>query len=132
MMTILTFPTLKYAAKRHFTGFNFMRRPGSKAGLLFRLVVPAVVVFIATILAMIAAVMGDQKAPFWRWLDRNAGFLLIVEFATIIILTLLALTVDRIQALRFETPASCESATPSPASTSPAPPASSTGHNPSQ
>ena len=77
-----------------------MRRPGSNASLLFRLVVPAVVVFIGTILVMIAVLFGDPRAPVVGWIDQNTGWLLTVEFIVIIALALLAMTVDRIVTLR--------------------------------
>lgn len=63
--------------------------------MLFRLVIPATVVFIVTILALIATLFGDQRAPVSMWLDRNAGNLLAVELGTVIVLAVLAIAVDR-------------------------------------
>jgi Na+(H+)/acetate symporter ActP len=76
-----------------------MKRPGSRASLLFRLIVPATAVFIVTILSMIAALFGDPKAPVAQWLDANAGRLLLFEFIVVIVLSLLAMTFDRLRTL---------------------------------
>lgn len=77
-----------------------MKRPGSPASLLFRLIVPASMAFIFTILVMIASIFGDPQAPVAAWFDHNLGTLLTVEFVAVIGLALLAMTVDRIRTLR--------------------------------
>ena len=77
-----------------------MKRSGSRASLLFRLIVPAAVLFILTVLAMIGALFGNNRAPLSQWLDRYAGRLLVAEFVLIIALTVLAMMVDRIRTLR--------------------------------
>ncbi len=77
-----------------------MKRPGSPASLLFRLIVPACAVFILTILAMIASVFGNPDAPVTKWLDRNVGTILTVEFVAVISLSIMAMFVDRIRTLR--------------------------------
>lgn len=77
-----------------------MRRPGSPAGLLFRLIIPATALFVITILAVIACVFGDPRAPAAKWLDQYANLLLTIEFGMIIALALAAMTVDRIRTLR--------------------------------
>ena len=79
-----------------------MKRPGSPASLLFRLVVPVCAVFILIILAMIASIFGDSRAPVTRWLDRHGGTLLTVTFVATMVLAVLAMTVDRIRTLRSE------------------------------
>jgi hypothetical protein len=79
-----------------------MKRPGSPASLLFRLVVPACAAFIFTILVMIASIFGDPQAPVSRWFDRHMGALLTVEFVATMVLALLAMTVDRIRTLRSD------------------------------
>ena len=77
-----------------------MKRPGSPASLLFRLIVPACAAFVFTILVMIASIFGDSQAPVSRWFDRHLGTLLTVEFVATMLLALLAMTVDRIGTLR--------------------------------
>lgn len=77
-----------------------MKRPKTKPGLLFRLVVPATVVFILTILALIASLFGDPKAPVSKWLNANGNQLLIFEFIAVVVLSVLAMTVDRVRTLR--------------------------------
>jgi hypothetical protein len=77
-----------------------MRGPGSKPSLLFQLVVPATAVFAVTVLSMIAIVFSDPRAPVAQWLDRHGNRLLAAEFVVVIVLSLLAMTVDRIQTLR--------------------------------
>ena len=77
-----------------------MRHPGSKPGLLFQLVIPATAIFIITILSLIAVLFSDERAPLAQWLNRNGNRLLIAELIVVIVLSLLAMTVDRIQTLR--------------------------------
>lgn len=77
-----------------------MKRPGSPASLLFRLIVPVCAMFILTVLAMIASVFGDPRAPVARWLDRYGGNILLVEFVATLAICLLAMAVDRIRILR--------------------------------
>lgn len=77
-----------------------MRGPGSKPSLLFQLVVPATAIFSMTVLSMIAVVFSDQRAPVAQWLNHHGNSLLAAEFVVVIVLSLLAMTVDRIQTLR--------------------------------
>ena len=77
-----------------------MRGPGSKPSLLFQLVIPATAVFVITILSLIAIVFSDPRAPIAQWLDKNGNRLLIVEFVVVIILSFIAMAVDRIQTLK--------------------------------
>ncbi|MCA9057121.1 MAG: hypothetical protein KDA85_01420 [Planctomycetaceae bacterium] len=76
------------------------RPPYQPPGLLFRLVVPATAIFIVTVLSLIAVLFSDQKAPLAIWLDRNGNRLLVCEFITILLLSLVAMTVDRFQTLQ--------------------------------
>ncbi|MCA9034145.1 MAG: hypothetical protein KDA91_03390 [Planctomycetaceae bacterium] len=85
-----------------------MRGPGSRPGLLFKLIVPATAVFIITILSLIALLFSDQKAPLAQWLDANANRLLAVELIVVIGLALMAMTIDRMQILRAQRQASTE------------------------
>jgi hypothetical protein len=77
-----------------------MRGPGSKPTLFFRLVVPATSVFVMTILALIAVLFGDERAPLARLLNRHGNTLLVLEFVAILVLSLLALVLDRRQILK--------------------------------
>ena len=77
-----------------------MRRPGSKPSLLFQLVIPATAIFIVTILSLIAVVFSDPRAPVAQWLNRHGNTLLIAEFVAVIVLSLLAMTMDRRQTLK--------------------------------
>lgn len=79
-----------------------MRRPGSKPSPLFQLVIPATAIFIVTILSLIAIVFSDQRAPVAQWLNRYGNTLLVTEFAVVIFLSLLAMTMDRRQTLKEE------------------------------
>lgn len=77
-----------------------MRGPGSKPSLLFQLVIPATAVFVITILSLIAVVFSDPRAPVAQWLNRHGNRLLVIEFIVVIILSILAMAVDRIQTLK--------------------------------
>ncbi len=77
-----------------------MKPPQTKPSLLFRLIVPATVVFILTILSLIATIFGDPEAPVAKWLDANGNRLLIWEFVAVVILSILAMTIDRIRTLK--------------------------------
>ncbi len=77
-----------------------MRPPQTKPTLFFRLIVPATVVFIMTILALIAALFGDPSAPVSIWLDANGNKLLAWEFCIVLALAFLAMGIDRSRTLR--------------------------------
>lgn len=77
-----------------------MKPPRTRTSLLFRLIVPATVVFILTILALIASVFGTAEAPISKWLDAHANQLLIWELVAVVGLSLIAMTIDRIRTLR--------------------------------
>ncbi|HEY2251762.1 MAG TPA: hypothetical protein VGH74_11900 [Planctomycetaceae bacterium] len=66
----------------------------------FPLAVFASVLFIVTILALVAGVLGDSRAPLAQLLDRYAGRLLAGEVAAILITGFLAMFVDRRQTKR--------------------------------
>jgi hypothetical protein len=55
--------------------------------------------FIVTILALVAVLFGDPRAPVALWLDRCASWLLGAEVAGILSAGLAALVVDRRQTL---------------------------------
>jgi hypothetical protein len=66
--------------------------------------------FIVTILALVAGIFGDPRAPLAQALDRNAGKLLGFEVVAILISGFLALATDRRQALadKSRSPSSTE------------------------
>ena len=72
-----------------------MKPPQTRPSLLFRLVIPATVVFILTILALIASLFGDPRAPISQWLEAHGDELLIWEFVVVLVVCLLAMTIDR-------------------------------------
>ena len=51
--------------------------------------------FIVTILSLVAALLGDPRAPAARWLDRNAGVMLGLEVLGIVICGVCAMARDR-------------------------------------
>jgi hypothetical protein len=53
-----------------------------------------------TILALIAVLFGDERAPLARLLNRHGNTLLVLEFVAILVLSLLALVLDRRQILK--------------------------------
>jgi hypothetical protein len=65
----------------------------------FMLVAFLSALFVVTILALVAAVFGDPRAPAARLVDRYAGFALTVEVVGILMTGGLALAVDRRQTL---------------------------------
>lgn len=77
-----------------------MKPPRTKPSLLFRLIVPATVIFILTVLALIASVFSDPHAPVARWLEANGNQLLLWEFVGVLVLAFLAMAVDRVRTLR--------------------------------
>jgi len=58
--------------------------------------------FIITILAMLASVFGDERAPLAQLFDRYAGRLIAGEVVAILATGFLALYIDRRQALRTQ------------------------------
>jgi preprotein translocase subunit SecG len=77
-----------------------MRHPPQPASLLFRLTAVAAGVFVVTILALIAVVIGNSQSPGARWLNRNAGAVFAVEVGAILGLGFAAMAQDRRQTQR--------------------------------
>lgn len=77
-----------------------MRKKGSPASLLFRAIVPATAAFVITILALIATLFGDDRAPLAQFINRYGNSLLVAEFILIVALSLAAMTADRIATLK--------------------------------
>ena len=66
----------------------------------FSLVIVACVVFIVTILAMVAIPFGEPESPPARFFDEYGGTLIAYEVAVILPAGLCALILDRRQSLR--------------------------------
>jgi hypothetical protein len=72
----------------------------------FPLAVFCCVLFIVTILALVASVFGDPQSPPARLIEAYWGRLMAGEIAAILLTGFLALVVDRRQALRDSRPVS--------------------------
>lgn len=71
-----------------------------RPNIFFPSVIIAGFVFVVTILALIAGVMGDGDAPMHKWLNRHGTTLIVCEVAVIGVTGFLALVIDRWQTLR--------------------------------
>jgi ABC-type amino acid transport system permease subunit len=63
--------------------------------LLFRFTAVVTTVFVITILAMIAMLLGDPIAPVNIWFNLHGGTVLTVEVLAIVVLGLAAMIADR-------------------------------------
>jgi hypothetical protein len=79
---------------------QFMSAPRPFRNPFFPLAVLCSVLFIATILALVASIFGDQRAPLSRLLEQYAGRLIGGEVIAIVVSGFLAMAVDRWQTLR--------------------------------
>jgi hypothetical protein len=79
-----------------------MLDPARPRNPFFPLAAFSSVLFIITILALVAGVFGDQRAPLAQLLDRYAGRILAGEVAAILITGFLAMFVDRRQTNRSQ------------------------------
>lgn len=77
-----------------------MKTPRTKPSLLFRMIVPATIVFIMTILILIAVLFGDPDAPISKWLNDNGNHILFFELIAVVVLAFVAMAVDRFNTLR--------------------------------
>jgi len=66
----------------------------------FRLVVIAAGAFIVTVLASVATMFGDERAPLTGFLNNYGGLLMAGEVAATLVIGLLALITDRRQSQR--------------------------------
>lgn len=73
-------------------------RPES-LNFFYRLVIVSGALFVLTILGLVATMFGDPHSPVNRFLNQYGGLLIGVEVALTLLLTLLALAVDRRQTL---------------------------------
>lgn len=74
--------------------------PPLHVNLFYRLSAGLVVLFVITVFAMIANLLGNPKAPAARFLDQYALHLIVLETIGILVTGTLAMTIDRRQARR--------------------------------
>ena len=77
-----------------------MARNARNGNLFFPVLVYSVSLFILTIFALVAAVVGESTAPLFVWINDQAGMLILAEVAVIMIACVLALAIDRRQILK--------------------------------
>lgn len=73
--------------------------PPKRASILFQLTACSSVLFIMTILAMVASVFGDQSAPAAKQFNRHVGKIIAIEVGATLLLGFAAMTQDRLQTL---------------------------------
>ena len=83
--------------------------------LLFQLTAIATMVFVVTILALVAVLLGDPAAPMNVWFNDHGTTVLIIEVVAIVIFGLAAMTADRRETLRALSAAKSTKVTPPPA-----------------
>lgn len=71
-----------------------------KQNPFFAMVLCSASIFILTILAMVAALFGDPRAPVAKFLNAHAGRLIGAEVVVTLVVGLCALVVDRLQSRR--------------------------------
>ena len=77
-----------------------MMSDSPRTSVLFRLSAVSAVVFIMTVLALVATVFADQSAPATKWFNRNAGRAIAGEVVVTLLLGFAAMTQDRRQTLQ--------------------------------
>lgn len=75
-------------------------RPPSDVSLFFRLAAVATTVFVITVMALIAAEFSDPQAPVAKFLKRSGGTIIVAEVAMMVVLSFVAMAVDRWRTLR--------------------------------
>ena len=81
--------------------------PGRTSNPFFALTAFSTALFVVTILALVAAMLGDPRAPINRFLEAYAGGVIAVEVLAILLTGFVALALDRRQtlaAIRHRTP----------------------------
>ena len=79
--------------------------PPQHVNAFFRLLVPAVGLFVVTMFAFIATLFSDptaEKSPVQRFLDQNIVLLFTVETAAIVAFGFAAMILDRRQTVRHQ------------------------------
>lgn len=79
--------------------------------VFYRLAAGIVVLFVITVFAMIANLLGDPRAPAAQFLDKYALHLIVLETCGILISGTLAMTIDRSKSPVNEILAESESST---------------------
>ena len=69
---------------------------------LFKLTAVVTTVFVITILAMVAMLMGDPAAPVNLWFNRYGAHVMTIEVTSISLFGILAMVVDRIETVQEE------------------------------
>lgn len=82
--------------------------------ILFQLTAVVTTLFVITILAMVAMMLGDPKAPINVWFNRQGTMVLLVEVAAIVILGLAAMNADSRETKRTESAKSQDGSVASP------------------
>jgi hypothetical protein len=77
-----------------------MTKPPDRLNFFFCLVIVASGLFVFTILAMIATAFSDSQSPVVNFLNHYGGQLLLGEVVVTVLVSFLALYVDRTQILR--------------------------------
>lgn len=77
-----------------------MSEPSERPNLFFRLTTCVGALFVVTILSLVATVFSDPQAPTARFLNEHGTTLIVWQVGAILVLGLLAMTVDRRQILR--------------------------------
>lgn len=75
-------------------------RPPSDVSLFFRLAAVSTTVFVITVMALIAAEFSDPQAPVVKFLRRFGGTIIVAEVAMMVLLSFVAMAVDRWRTLR--------------------------------
>jgi len=72
---------------------------GRTSRVLFQLTAFSATVFVITILAMVAMLLGDPDAPVQRWFNAHGGTVMAIEVVATVLLGLAAMTADRRETL---------------------------------
>src|SRR5690606_2153926 len=86
-----------------------------KQNPFFPMVLCSATIFILTILAMVAVIFSDPRAPVAKFLDAHAGRLIVAEVIVTLFVGLCALVVDRLQTRRRKSAAEPRSNSQTPA-----------------
>ena len=68
--------------------------------LTFYPVVLMATIFCITIFLVIAATFGDPAHPVNKWINKNANTLFIVEAILLVVLSIVAMAIDRVRTLK--------------------------------
>lgn len=79
-----------------------MSAPAPFRNPFFPLAALCSLLFIVTILTLVASVFGDERAPMARLLDRYIGMILAIEVVATLVTGFFAMFVDRRQTLRSQ------------------------------